>query len=291
MRNIPNISFKSEDNNNDFEILNLSKLFARLHTIKDHNPTLPHRISFFALLIVTKGFGKHLIDMKEYNLTKGTVLKIAKGQIHAFQKNATYKGFLIVFTEDFVLNYFSKSSLIIISNFYNYHITQPVTIDKKENRIFLHQLKKELEAENKYAQKNIIAAILNLYLLRLEQKNKTLQNQDTQTKNYDTFINFKNLVESKYHKTRNVKDYADLMFTSSKFLNLVVKEFTFNTAKNFIDNYVLLEAKRDLISSNKSIKEVSYHIGFNEVTNFTKFFKKKTNTTPKEFRAKQTYLL
>jgi mannose-6-phosphate isomerase-like protein (cupin superfamily) len=111
LKNIPNVSFQSSKNAKDFELLNLNDLFARIPDILNHNPTEPHRVSFFALLIVTKGTGSHQIDLKDYPVKPGTVLKIAKGQVHAFQKNAQYEGALIIFTERFVLNYFSKSSI------------------------------------------------------------------------------------------------------------------------------------------------------------------------------------
>ncbi|MRI01596.1 helix-turn-helix domain-containing protein [Kriegella sp. EG-1] len=285
MNNIPNISFDSSDNTKDFELLNLTELFARIPSIIDHNPTLPHRISFFALLIVTEGTGSHQIDLKDYPLKEGTVLKISKGQIHAFQKKQNYKGFLILFTEKFLVNYFSKSSIKIISHLYNYHLSTPIFNDKIGNDLFLNQLILETQSKNTYAQKNIIASLLNLYLLRLERKSNTDKTQRSNSKYYPLFLAFKDLVEEKYTATRNVKDYANMLFISTKHLNQVVKEFTLNTAKIFIDDFVILEIKRAMASSNKSLKEIGFAIGFDEVTNFTKFFKKHTGTTPKQFKS------
>ena len=285
MKNIPNITFEGAENVKDFEFLNLSNLFARLPTILDHDATEPHRISFFALLFVTKGIGNHQIDLKNYDLKAGTVLKIAKGQVHAFQKNAQYEGFLILFTEDFVLNLFSKSSLKIISHLYNYHITSPIFNDKKGNEFFLNQLISELQIGNTYAQKNIIAALLNLYLLRLERKSNHNKLQSNHSKLYPLFLEFRNLVDEKYTTTRNVKDYANMLSISTKHLNKIVKEFTLNTAKHFIDNFVILETKRAIVSTNHSLKEIGYAMGFDEVTNFTKFFKKNTGITPKQLKS------
>ncbi|MCG9791880.1 helix-turn-helix domain-containing protein [Flavobacterium algicola] len=283
MKNIPNISFQSIEQSNDFECLNLTDLFARMPDIIDHNPTQPHRISFFALVLVTKGSGTHQIDLKTYNIQPGSVLKIAKGQVHAFQKNALYEGYIIIFTEDFVVNHFSKSSINMISHLYNYHITSPIFSNEAGNKIFLDQLILEVQNENNYAKENIVAALLNLYLLRLEREfNDTLAHNNSN--HYAIFIRFKNLVEADYTSTRNVKDYATKLFISTKQLNQVVKEFTLNTAKNFIDDFVLLEIKRAMVSSNTSLKEIAFLVGFDELTNFTKFFKKHTNLTPKEFK-------
>lgn len=287
MNKIPDITFVNSDDGKEFELINLGTFLTKLHTFKDHNPTLPHRISFFALLIVTEGEGQHQIDLKEYKIKKGTVLKLAKGQVHAFQKDAKYEGYLFLFTEDFVMNYFSKSTTNLISHLYNYHLNSPIASNELISTSFISQLNKELENKETYAQNNIVAAILIIYLLRLERKMKASA-QQLNAKNYESFIQFKNLVESNYTKTRNVKDYANEMRISTKQLNHIVREFTINTAKSFIDDYVILEAKRELISTNKSIKEIAYSIGFDEVTNYTKFFKKKASYTPKEFRLKQT---
>ena len=287
MKNIPNISYQNKENAKEFEAINLSNLFSRIFTDLNHNPALPHRIRFFALLIVTKGSGSHKVDLKEYLLTEGSVLKIAKGQVHAFQNNPTYEGFLIIFTEDFVLNYFSKSSLNLISHLYNYHLSTPIYEDNVLNQDFLQQLSLELANQNTYAQKDIVAALLNLYLLRLERQSNDSKLENN-SKQYQIFIQFKNLVESNYTKTRNVKDYANMLYVSTKLLNQIIKDFTLNTAKNFIDDYVILEAKRAIVSTNKSLKEITFDIGFDEVTNFTKFFKNKTGHSPKDFRNQQS---
>lgn len=250
----------------------------------DHDPNKPHRLGFFALLIVTKGSGSHSVDLKEYPLTEGSVLKIAKGQVHAFERNPSYDGFLIVFTEEFVLHYFSKSSIEFISHLYNYHISKTVVDGSSYNESLIGQLRDELGNENAYAQKNIVATILQLYLLKLERLAQTHDSPKQYQKHYPLFLEFKNLVEEKFTATRNVKDYADMLSVSTKHLNDIVKEFTLNTAKHFIDNFVILEIKRAIASSNYSLKEIAYAVGFEEVTNFTKFFKKHTGSTPKQFK-------
>lgn len=285
LKNIPNITFHKDENTKDFELVNLSTLFTKLPLIEDHNPTLPHRISFFALLIVTQGTGSHQIDLKDYELKKGTVLKIAKGQVHAFQKNPNYEGFLIIFTESFVLNYFSKSSINLLSHLYNHYLFSPISDEIVLNESFLNQLKKELKEENSITQKNIIASIINIYLLQLERRAKSIVFENINSKHLDLFITFKNLVEKNYTTTRNVKDYAQMLLIPTKLLNQVVKNFTLDTTKIFIDNYVILEAKRNIITTKHSIKEIAFEMGFDEVTNFTKFFKKHTSVSPKVFKS------
>ena len=285
MKIIPSISFDSSVGASDIEILRLAEVFSRIEKNPNHNPMKPHRISFFALLIVTEGEGKHEVDLKNYNIKKNSVLKIAKGQVHAFQSNYKYDGYLVIFTEDFILKYFSKSSVEFISHLYNYHISKPLVKNSTFNDFFLEQLTKELQSKNTYAHKEIVAKILEIYLLRLERLSHKPPIEKINKNHQILFLNFKNLVEKNYSKTRNVKDYANMLSISAKHLNSMVKQFTLNTAKHFIDSFVILEIKRAIVSTDNSLKEIGYATGFDEVTNFTKFFKKHNNITPKQFRA------
>lgn len=185
MNIIPNISFKSSEGATEIEFLPLAELFTRIAKDPNHNPKEPHRIGFFALLVVTEGEGIHQVDLKDYALRKGSVLKIAKGQVHAFQKDYNYNGYLVVFTEDFVLRYFSKSSVNFISHLYNYHISEPLVENSTFNDFFLEQLTQEIQTESTYAKKEIVSKILEIYLLKLERlAHKSIQKKEQKsTKN------------------------------------------------------------------------------------------------------------
>jgi AraC-like DNA-binding protein len=284
LNNIPNIAFNSSKNATDIEFLELDSLFARIGEIPNHNPKQPHRIDFYALLVVTEGAGIHQVDLKNYNIQAGDIVKVAKGQVHAFRGQLGYKGYLILFTEDFVLKYFSKSSIQLISHLYNYHISQPLIQNCSFNPLFLDLFSEELNKEESIAQKNIIAKLMELYLMKIEQLSSIIDWSDSNKTHYALFFEFKTLVENHYKKTRNVKDYAEMLSISTKHLNQIVQSFTLNTSKHFIDQYVLLEIKRAIQSTSKSLKEIAFDAGFDEVTNFTKFFKKHTQISPKAYK-------
>ncbi|SIS67863.1 transcriptional regulator, AraC family [Zobellia uliginosa] len=284
MNKIPSIAFEGQEHIRDFDVLSMAELCAKIDKGLDHNPLQPHRITFFALLLVTEGSGYHKIDLKTYPVKKGSVLKIAKGQVHAFQEDIDYQGALVIFTENFILKYFSKFSIEYISHLYNYHLSEPL-VENTRSEPFLEQLEEEFKRGPNAAQQNILAKILELYLLRLERDDTSTSLVRQNQPHYPLFLEFKNLVEKRYVKTRNVKDYAEMLHVSTTHLNQVVKEFTLNTAKHFIDGFVILETKRAIASTNSSLKEIAYAMGFDEVTNFTKFFKKHSGITPKQFKA------
>ena len=86
------------------------------------------------------------------------------------------------------------------------------------------------------------------------------------------------------NRTIKVKDYADLMGISTKTLNTVTKSIVHKSAKAFVDEICTKQIKRLLLNTKLSIKEIAYKSGFEETTNFYKYFKRQTHTTPDQFR-------
>ena len=140
-----------------------------------------------------------------------------------------------------------------------------------------------LQRDN-FAKEEILRLLLKLLLLKAERIKRTLIQKEKNTEWIKTFTNFKNRLEKHFTETRNAKEYAEMMGISYKHLNEVCKSITGNTAKSFIDRFIILETKRHLAISDISIKELTYALGFDEPTNLLKFFKKHTYQSPAQFK-------
>jgi len=287
MKKIPEISFWKDKvlQVNGFQLFKLEKLITDALKPTDHNPYLPHRLNFYAILIITHGEVNHIVDFKVHTLRKGDVMVISKGQIHAFEKDVEYKGYLVAFSEAFMQKYIAQSSIAQINNLYNYFLKQEKINNPDYNQIFLNELKKELKRDSS-SLPNIVAALLTIYLLKLNDENLCVAKTFLDNKYLEYFNQFKLLVEQNYSKTRDAKVYASDIAISYKHLNDVCNKIVKTTAKSFIDKYVILEAKRMLVSTSLSSKEIAFTLGFDEATNFFKYFKKHTSLTPVEFRKK-----
>lgn len=95
---------------------------------------------------------------------------------------------------------------------------------------------------------------------------------------------FNELLSKNLNTSRSVKYYADLLAISSKKLNSITKIHWGITAKEFIEERIIHESKKILLETPDTIKQISYTLGFTEPTNFNKFFKKFTSTTPLQYR-------
>jgi len=284
VKTIPKISFREDLKTIGFECLNLAELTAKRKP-KDHHPNRPHKIDFFAILTITEGSVKHQLDFKEYNLKKNDCLVISQGQVHCFDSNSIYKGHLILFTTDFLLNHLSSSTFFKTTNLFNYHLSSPFYHLDKYLLTDIKNLAIEYDKQEYILQSNIVASLFSLLILKLNNRNLTTLNY-ANNQGFDTFEKFKNLVEKEYHLTRNVSDFSSKLGISYKHLNEICKRFTSKTAKNFIDDFVILEIKRKLSSTSLSIKEICFETGFDEPTNFLKYFKNLAGQTPLEFKSK-----
>ena len=96
--------------------------------------------------------------------------------------------------------------------------------------------------------------------------------------------NFLKLVGEHHHEERQVGFYAEKLYLTPKYLSKLVRSVSGRSAPEWINSFVILEAKNLLKYSNLSIKEIVYNLHFSSVPSFYKFFRKQTGMTPMEYR-------
>ena len=99
-----------------------------------------------------------------------------------------------------------------------------------------------------------------------------------------TFRQFIKLVSENYTQQRQVIFYADQLCMTPKYLSKLVKDVSGKSAPEWIDSYVLLEAKHLLKYSDMPIKEIVFRLNFSNQTVFYKYFKAHTGMTPTDYR-------
>jgi len=98
-------------------------------------------------------------------------------------------------------------------------------------------------------------------------------------------LEFRQLVTQRFKTMKSPADYAEAMHLSLSYLNEIVKETTGFPVSYWIQQEVILEAKRLLYYSQCSVKEIAFELGYEDHTYFSRLFKKQAGQTPGEFRA------
>ena len=102
----------------------------------------------------------------------------------------------------------------------------------------------------------------------------------------DTIREFNLLVEMHYKKMHTVVEYANLMNKPAKSLTNLFTLHSEKTPLKVIQDRIHIEAKRQLLFTQKIVKEIAFELGFEDITSFSRFFKNKEGQSPKEFREK-----
>ena len=138
------------------------------------------------------------------------------------------------------------------------------------------------EYEREGEQLVMLKALLKVFLLKLIQlKEEHFTKQDINEKRVYEFML---LLEMNYLEERTAEFYAGNLGISAKRLNQVLKEKLNKTAMQLIHDRIVLEAKRQIIHSENTIKEIGFNLEFKDRSYFSRFFKQHSGQTPQEFQ-------
>lgn len=250
------------------------------------NATKPHRHSFYQL-IWFKNAGKHFIDYKTIEHSANTLFFINKDQIHYFCKESSNEGYLFHFNNLFIERLYpelmNKFSISIFNEIGNNYVFLSDS-DSRKFSMLIHLMEEELgKKEISYQEQVLYNFLVMLYQIERLKRKQGLLNFDAE-KDYILAISFNNLVQKKLNVLINIEEFAAELGTNSKKLTAISKKYLLDTPGNHIKKRKILEAKRMLANQTTSIKEIAYSIGFEQPTYFTKYFKKATGFTPREFQ-------
>ncbi|MFK7806669.1 MAG: helix-turn-helix transcriptional regulator [Saprospiraceae bacterium] len=284
--NLKRINFDNQDNPKSyFDIVKIEDLLKR---DLDHDIGENHLVKFYIIFFAYEGQGYHTIDFTDYNYKKGTVLLIRKDQIHKFFRSPNVKGFLLVFTEEFIISHLNRMEALKSMQLFNDSLSFPkIELNNKEEFSDFTILLKHLEVEYNIKDSfsiGITRSVLHIVITKLF-RIKSNQGHFVERKKYmSQFLDFQKMVEEDCFKSKKVQYYAQKLGISAKTLNNIVKNVVNDSAKVFIDEITILQIKRLLISTDHSIKEIAYMTGFSDPTNFFKYFKKFAGSSPDVFR-------
>jgi AraC-like DNA-binding protein len=108
-------------------------------------------------------------------------------------------------------------------------------------------------------------------------------------KQLDIVREYNYLVESNFKTKNQVADYAEMLNKSPKTLSNLFKKYNEKSPLQVIQNRTILEARRLLRYSDKSIKEIAYEIGYEDIQSFSRFFKKTEGMSPSDFKNNLTF--
>ncbi len=255
----------------------------------EHN-LMPHLHDFYSIFWIESGEAIHATEYVEYSLKADTILFVPPGLKHRMHLDQSAGGYSILFNEDFIRynrkNHVPLTEYRLFNNpdFKSLITVLPETRQKLRNITDL--ILDELKTSDDYSQ-DIVLNLLHLFLLesrRIFDQQNHAPKEESNTTPDATIIKFKQLIEENYLTQKTVSPYAEMLNMNPSCLNELTKRTTGITAGELIRNRVIDETKKLLYSSIISGKEIAFQLGFDDPAYFSRFFRKYTGTTLKEFR-------
>lgn len=291
LMSIPNVLFSHrQSQKSEIEIFELAALAQRSSNL-EQNPQHPHRINFFMLILIEQGTGYHMVDFVKHPFAPGSLIFIQREQVHCFDFSNHPQGKVLIFTQAFLDQVHSNMHLPNYTPTHlNSHHSPLFTLDEESYRRVVTLIKEIMvEQTDQHQEPLIVMYLFSALALQLRKQNRDTQNSklsQEQSKKLDQFFS---LLQHHYLQNRDATWYANQINITYKTLNQVCKSSTGLTAKQMVDAFVILEIKRQLVIRKVSSQQIAYEFGFDDASNFVKYFKKMTNLTPSQFQQKYTY--
>ncbi|UCS92564.1 AraC family transcriptional regulator [Echinicola marina] len=242
----------------------------------------PGRKEFFEIVWLKDEEALHVPQHSFQTLQGDWIYLIPPYRVHQLNK-AGKKGLLISFKRE-LLEGDLKEFLLDVFRMFNIQGEFSCLQVNEESSKRLNTVFNLMNEEYQQPVLNLIMikALLKVFLLQLIQLKE--QHFTLQDINEKRIYEFMLLLEMNYLEERTAEFYADKLGISTKRLNQILREKLNKTGTQLIHDRVLLEAKRQIIHSENTIKEIAFNLGFKDRSYFSRFFKQHAGQTPQEFQ-------
>lgn len=228
-----------------------------------------------------------ITDFIEYKTLNDTLFFFSVGQ--QFQIADNSKGEMIYFNPEFYCIAFHDKELTCDGVLFNNVFETPyIILTNEENSSFgriCDQIKHELNKDDYWTEemtrtklKELIITASRAWLNRIPEQRGMGTTEDAVTRK------FSHLVEANYHRYHSVAEYAELLYMSPKTLYRKIVDEKGTSPNVLIKNRIILQAKRLLVNTDLTVKEISAQLGYEDQSYFVRFFKIQTEKSPIEFR-------
>ena len=256
----------------------------------------PFRFDGILLLYCVKGNMRMSINLNEYDITDNSLIlctpqNILKAADIPYQEKASLHYVVIAMSQKFASELRLDFKRLLSEGMPL--VDAPVATLSPDDRelvaMYLELVAKVSKSEMKFKDdalrslmSSLFCMVAGVWMEKVDEMKKA--SAQTTTRSRMIFEQFIRLVSEYHTRHRNVGFYADKLCLTPKYLSKLIKTASGKSAPEWIDSYVILEAKNLLKYSDITIKEIVYRLNFPNQSVFYKFFKARTGMTPSEYR-------
>jgi len=249
---------------------------------------------FYCVAIKKGASGKFQYGQGNYDFDEGVMSFTKPGQIFSVMNTTgePVSGYMMVFKPDLIRHY-ELGKLIGNYGFFSYSTAEALHLSEKEDDIIMslmHQIHDELRNNLDHYSQDLIVSHIDL-LLNYAKRFHNRQFLTRSSVNKDIVVKMEELMDAylksdaKQSGLPSVNFFAEKLNLSPSYLSDLLKNATGRNAQTHIQESIVERAKELLSTTNLSIKEIAYNLGFEYPQSLSTMFKKNTQQTPFQFRA------
>ena len=241
--------------------------------------------AFFYILVET-GTAEFVIDCHSYIIGKGDMLLVAPRMSVKLMKKSSDFGTCGLCMEPFFFDSLSIGNYVYKRLYNSSHTTYVLRLEDSDT---VH-IRKTLDLMSHYLTSDhpaeMAGSLVNFLLLQITE---IFHSQNVhpagRVKHSDALFRlFRKLLAENYRKEHELQFYADSLHISQTYLSRVIRQISGKTVNNYIAEALYTDARRLLVFTDLTVKEIAEQLGFSDQSSFGKFFKKKSETSPANFR-------
>ena len=245
------------------------------------------RAGAFFYILVEAGTAEFVVDCHSYNVGKGDMLLVAPRMSVELMKKSSDFGTCGLCMEPFFFDSLSIGNYVYKRLYNNSHTTYVLRLEDSDT---VH-IRKTLDLMSHYLTSDhpeeMAGSLVNFLLLQITEifHSQNVHPAGRVRRSDALFRLFRKLLAENYRKVHDLQFYADSLNVFQTYLSRVVRQISGKTVNNYITEALYRDARRLLVFTDLTVKEIAEQLGFSDQSSFGKFFKKKSGTSPANFRA------
>lgn len=250
----------------------------------------PHTLSYYDITLITNGKGSFSLNNQTFDITSGRIVFSSPGQVRYWNIEVMPTGYVLIFEEEFLTSFLNDIHFIDNLKYFHNYATPPEITISTEEQDFIISLFLNIEKEIATFDKNdthILKALLYQSLIWLNRKYTAIYPQNNNSEINRHILSFRKLTESNFLARHDVAFYASKLNITQGHLNDLSKKHLGVSAKQYIQNRLMTEAKKLICFTDASIAEIAENLHFEDPSYFVRKFRKHTGQTPLSYRSKK----
>lgn len=245
----------------------------------------PQRLDFDLLMRIDSGTAIHTLDFTDYRLDPGDVMWVGAGQVHQWGRIEDIEGPVILFgshtLDERTRELMRVHGLRPRSHWPAADVTGTPVEDALNLLVACASHDRAQGSELHEAALGHSLAVLLVQLALVQRAGEMPSLRPT----HEAYGWFRDHIEQHFHRWHKVREYAERLGYSERTLNRLARQNAGLTAKQLIDERVILEAKRELGHADAPVAAIAVQLGFDDASNFSSYFRRHTGMTPAAFRS------